>query len=264
MKYFNVKKLKDLPVICNVPHSSTNIPTKFLQDFLLAKKELDYQKKIMADLYTDKIYKDLFSGFGGIVSKVSRIVVDIERFYKDKDEPMSKVGMGVLYTKTSDGRVLRKINQARRKEYLDEIYKPYHFKLNEMVEESLNEKGECLIIDCHSFPSKEREYESDKKINRPDICLGVDDFHTPKKLKTLLKSNFEKAGFTVKYNSPFSGTIVPLNFYKKDKKVSSIMIEINRKLYMNEDKLKLNGDHNVFSSNVCKIINNSILQFFKK
>jgi len=36
-------------------------------------------------------------------------------------------------------------------------------------------------------------------------------------------------------NRPFAGTIVPGGFYHKDARVYSIMVEVNRSLYMNED-----------------------------
>jgi N-formylglutamate amidohydrolase len=36
------------------------------------------------------------------------------------------------------------------------------------------------------------------------------------------------------FNTPFSGTFVPIKYYQKDERVSSIMIEIKRSLYMNE------------------------------
>ena len=36
-------------------------------------------------------------------------------------------------------------------------------------------------------------------------------------------------------NQPFSGTIVPMKHYRKDQKVQSLMIEINRWLYLGED-----------------------------
>ncbi len=40
---------------------------------------------------------------------------------------------------------------------------------------------------------------------------------------------------TTKRNDPFAGTFVPSKFYRKDKRVQSIMVEINRALYMDED-----------------------------
>jgi N-formylglutamate deformylase len=38
----------------------------------------------------------------------------------------------------------------------------------------------------------------------------------------------------VAVNTPFAGTIVPMSHYGKDRRVSSIMIEINRGLYLND------------------------------
>jgi N-formylglutamate amidohydrolase len=35
-------------------------------------------------------------------------------------------------------------------------------------------------------------------------------------------------------NRPYNGTYVPLKYLGKDKRVSSIMFEVNRNLYMNE------------------------------
>jgi N-formylglutamate deformylase len=66
--------------------------------------------------------------------------------------------------------------------------------------------------------------------------LGVDRFHTPKWLIEQIKNRFEQHGLSVGINSPYSGTIVPTQFFQKDSRVCSIMIEINRKLYMKENK----------------------------
>lgn len=56
----------------------------------------------------------------------------------------------------------------------------------------------------------------------------------------LVKNHFEKNGYSTEINIPHSGTIVPLQLYG-NKNISSIMIEINKKTYMNskEDYKKL-------------------------
>lgn len=54
------------------------------------------------------------------------------------------------------------------------------------------------------------------------------------KLVTVTAAILEKAGFRVALNRPFSGTLVPMKHYRSDPAVSSIMIEINRGLYMEE------------------------------
>lgn len=45
-------------------------------------------------------------------------------------------------------------------------------------------------------------------------------------------SFFQPKGYIVGLNTPFSGSIVPLNQYRTDPRVNSFMIEINRALYM--------------------------------
>ena len=45
----------------------------------------------------------------------------------------------------------------------------------------------------------------------------------------------QRLGYSTACNEPFSGTIVPLKHYRRDQRVESLMIEINRNLYLNED-----------------------------
>jgi len=45
-------------------------------------------------------------------------------------------------------------------------------------------------------------------------------------------------GFSYAINEPFNGTIVPRHFYEKNKKVQSIMIEVNKRLYLTDDYQK--------------------------
>jgi len=87
----------------------------------------------------------------------------------------------------------------------------------------------CLIIDVHSFP-----HELNKDEDRPDICIGTDDYHTPEPLIWFVEEHFEGVGLTTKRNVPFGGTFVPMKYYKRDNRVTSIMIEVNRSLYMDE------------------------------
>ena len=51
----------------------------------------------------------------------------------------------------------------------------------------------------------------------------------------MVDSELQRLGYLTARNEPFSGTIVPLKHYRKDQRVQSLMIEINRKLYVKED-----------------------------
>jgi N-formylglutamate amidohydrolase len=50
-----------------------------------------------------------------------------------------------------------------------------------------------------------------------------------------IEAVLQRLGYSTARNEPFSGTIIPLKHYRKDQRVQSLMIEINRKLYLNED-----------------------------
>ena len=45
----------------------------------------------------------------------------------------------------------------------------------------------------------------------------------------------ESCVYSNAWNHPFSGTIVPMKHYRKDQRVQSLMIEINRWLNLGED-----------------------------
>ena len=57
----------------------------------------------------------------------------------------------------------------------------------------------------------------------------------------------ESCDYSTARNKPFSGTIVPMKHYQKDRRVQSLMIEINRWLY-------LGGDYSVDSERVEALI----------
>ncbi|MCI0501515.1 MAG: N-formylglutamate amidohydrolase, partial [Epsilonproteobacteria bacterium] len=168
-----------------------------------------------------------------LIFPYSRLYCDVERFRADRDELMAKNGMGVCYTRTSHGTELRKVSSKEKAFIKSTIYDKHHKKLDRLVERELRKDNCALIIDCHSFPN-EIYAQHNQGDARPDICIGADSFHTSDALLSYVKEYFENEGFTVAINEPFSGTMVPLKYYKKDKRVQSIMIEVNRKLYLNE------------------------------
>ena len=95
--------------------------------------------------------------------------------------------------------------------------------------------GNCLIIDGHSFPALPLPYELQQTAFRPDFCLGTDDFHTPEELVERVEKELESYGYSTARDQPFSGTIVPMKHYRKDRRAQSLLIGINRWLYLRED-----------------------------
>ena len=216
-------------IILHIPHASTVLSTEV--KFLLGQEALAYEVDAMTDHHTDRLF-DL-PGAHRCVFPVSRLVVDPERFI---DDPMESIGMGVVYTHTANGEALRAISETDRQALINTHYHTHHAALTRMADECLEKHNQCLIIDCHSFPAQPLPYEND--LNRPDICIGTDSYHTSTELKDCLLKVFEAFGYRVAIDSPFSGTIVPLKHYHKDKSVASVMIEVNRSLYADPSGFK--------------------------
>jgi len=217
-------------LILHIPHSSDKIPMD--KGYLVDKKILEQEILKLTDWYTD----DLFFLENSILVKAdfSRIFCDTERFAEDSQEVMAKYGMGVLYEKLDDGAVIREVSPALRKEILKHYYWPHHNQLLLAVKDQLQANGKALIVDCHSFPSNPLIRDLSQEKNRPDFNIGTDAFHTPYYLIEISKHFFKEKGYSLGVDWPYSGAIVPLNHYQKTKNVSSIMLEINRALYLHE------------------------------
>jgi N-formylglutamate deformylase len=233
----NGRPLLTLPpwVVLHIPHDSTFIPASVRNQFTLSDAELDDEILKMTDHHTLDLFGQGVSSSQIVAAPVSRLVVDVERFEDDALEPMSGAGMGVVYTHTHDSKMLRRpISQEERDELLNQWYRPHHRQLTNVVENTLQCHGRCLIIDCHSFPKRALPYEKSQDADRPDICIGTDEYQTPKKLKHWLINDFERSGRRVSVNSPFAGSLVPQRWYHLDKRVESVMVEVRRDTYMNE------------------------------
>lgn len=217
-------------IILHIPHSSDHIP--FMDGFIVDEKTLDQEILKLTDWYTDDLFYSENDDM--IVADFSRVFCDPERFTDDQEEVMAHYGMGVLYEKSDDGETIRNVNRALRERILENYYWQHHQKLSNAVNNHLNLYGKALILDCHSFPQIPLKRELIQRKDRPDFNIGTDSYHTPKILIDLSIQFFEAHGYSLGIDWPFSGSIVPLDHYRKNKKVQSIMLEINRKLCLEE------------------------------
>lgn len=217
-------------LILHIPHSSTNIPS--LEGYVDDETKIENEIIKLTDWYTDELFHSDYDEM--IVTPFSRLFCDVERFENDEDEIMSKVGLGVLYERFDDDEVLRTVTPQYRKNVIRDYYKVHHYRLTQVVTNQLEQEGSVLIIDCHSFPSTPLLKAIEQSNNPPDFNIGTDPFHTPTELTEIAINYLNNLGYSCGLDWPYSGTIVPMEYYKKNKNVYSIMLEVNRKLYLNE------------------------------
>lgn len=220
------------PVIIHVPHGGTWIPAERQSEFLLSKDALEAEAHLMADLDTLQLAESVYSVSGSkpsmFLNQVSRLVFDPERF-DDESEEMNAVGMGVLYTKTSDQEPLRALNPNLEAELKSLYYAPYAASFAALVNRALLTHETVTIIDLHSYAVTALPYELHKDQSRPALCIGADSFHTPTSLISRVKESFRPLG-SISINEPFAGTYVPLEHYGRTARVNSVMLEIRKDL----------------------------------
>ena len=238
--------------IFHIPHSSRQIPEKYRDQFTIDDNTLNFELDKLTDHFTDSMTE------GVEVTKVifpySRLLVDVERFADDVLEPMSERGMGVIY---SNGHALNKIRRDLtddERAELIELYWKHHNLLEKRVDQALKQFNKCLIIDLHSYPRLKLPYEPSDGV-RPELCIGIDNFHTPDNLINEITSIASKYSIETALNTPFAGTLVPLKHYGKEPRVNSVMLEIRRDQYMDESNMVVDSERiNLIKSVLTEII----------
>jgi N-formylglutamate amidohydrolase len=223
------------PVVLHVPHAGTRIPDDVRAGIALDEPALQGQLLQLTDWHTDRLFGGLTdAGAWAFINRLSRLVVDPERFADDALEPAATYGQGAVYTRTTDGRPLRDADAEARARLLADWFDPYHVALTDLVQGVLDAHGRCLIVDGHSFATHPLPNEPDQAPDRPDICIGTDATHTPPALAEALEDAFRRQGFRVARDTPFSGALVPLRHHGRGRRVTSVMIEVRRGLYLHE------------------------------
>ena len=216
-------------IIIHIPHSSLKVPKLFKKRLLLFWDEFEPENASNADIYADKLVKDI--NLNKIIFKYSRMFCDVERF--EENEPMAKKGMGIVYTKTLDQKDLINIDYKYERWVINKYYKPHHNLLNKETDKILTKYNKAYIFDIHSF-SDENVYKLFGYDNLPDICIGVDKEFEDKDLTLKTMNYFKEKGYKVEVNHPYRGTMIPSKYYfNKDNRVKGMMIEINKRLYLN-------------------------------
>lgn len=216
-------------ILFHVPHSSLKIPKQYWDICIKDKQYIKVTNIFLCDYLTDKLIPNKCHK---LFFKYSRLFCDIEKFKDDSKEIMSKKGMGIIYTKDCDNTIAIP-NKKYKSKILKSHYDKHHNKLDKIVTNLLKKYNKCIIIDFHSF-SDEMVKKLFNITYTPDICIGIDNTYTNKELTNFTLHHFKEYGYSVKINHPYKGTIIPNKYFnKKENRLSSIMLEINKRVYLN-------------------------------
>ncbi len=175
----------------------------------------------MSDVLLLDLIQDL--PYSKVIAEYSRLYVDVEKYWDNKKEEMAKYGMGAVYRKDYLGRPLHHPDReymARAKRYYD----AHHARLRREIQDK---EGDVLLIDLHSFNDEMADIANEGPY--PDICIGFNDDHD-ELLIELIERFFEAKGLSHARNFPYRGSMSVPSI--EGKKVTSIMIEIHKRVYL--------------------------------
>jgi N-formylglutamate deformylase len=274
MKAFSVSKIENIqeyPFVLDSPHSGTIYP----DDFNYAVKlEILRQAE---DTYVDQLIEELASrGLPTLCANFPRTYIDVNRSLNEVDLeliadswpspviPSSKtrLGKGLVWRQLDTGdeiyssRLLTKEIEYR----IDNYWIPYHNELKRLLQTVYDTHGYVVHFNCHSMPSVSGPLSTEEPgLIHPDFVLGDRDGTSANPLITQFIYKFLTGlGYNCWINRPYKGVELVRAYSNPSQRRHSIQVEINRKLYMNEQTLELHSGFEKIRSDLNALVMETI------
>jgi len=226
-------------LILHMPHSGTEIPDK--TGYVVPDEVLCAEANLIKDWGVEEIFG--IEGVDRLKPVFSRLFCDVERFRQDEEEPLAEKGFGFAYTRCQDGSVMRELSKDDKDRIAKKYYDPHHRDFERLTDKKLQEFGFVFIVDCHTFPAVPIAWEEPSEEPRPDICIGTCMAMSPQNIRKYTIKYFEEKGYSVGWNYPYTGTIMPDKYFRlANDRVKGMMIEINRRLFFDEQTMQMDAD----------------------
>ncbi|KIN63222.1 N-formylglutamate amidohydrolase [Sulfitobacter noctilucicola] len=241
-------------VVFASPHSGRDYPWTFLRTSVLDEHTI----RSSEDAFVDQLF-ECAPHFGASFIKAGapRAFVDLNRAVDELDpaliegvrrrghNPRIASGLGVIPRVVANGRAIYrgKLSSEEAQRRIDDYWKPYHRKLQSLLDAAHQRHGQAVLIDCHSMPHEAMDGVARSGMKRPDIVLG-DRFGAAASGDVVdrVEAAFASAGFVVTRNTPFAGAYITQAYGRPARSQHAVQVEIDRSLYMNETLIRPNGD----------------------
>lgn len=253
-----------LPLVFDSPHSGRDYP----EDFDHAPPR-DLLRRA-EDAFVDELFESA-PAHGALFLKAlfPRAYIDPNRHEHEIDLTMlgepwphplvesekAEMGLGLI-RRLIKGNVPiydRDLSVAEILARVESFHRPYHLELEALLDEAHHLHGGAWHVNCHSMRSAGRK--SGRSIPRADIVLGDRDGTSCDRDFTRFVAAFLTGlGYRVALNDPFKGAELVTRFGRPDDSRHSLQIEINRALYMDEDRIEKRPDFAGFKRDVDRLI----------
>ncbi len=238
------------PLVLDSPHSGSTYPSDFgsrLPHIALRHTE---------DAFIDDLFGEA-PAYGATMVRAlfPRSYIDPNRADDDLDPamldgvwpgdlnpgPKVALGIGLIPCREPGGEVYdRKLSVSEVQNRIDSYWRPYHNTVSGVLDERRAAFGRVWHVNCHSMPARSSSIspEGPGKV-RPDMVIGDRDGTTCDPAFTdLIASTLREYGYDVRVNDPYKGVELVRRYSNPSDHRHSVQIEINRGLYMNEERVE--------------------------
>lgn len=254
------------PVVFSSPHSGADYPETFVSQSLLDRHAI----RSSEDAFVDRLFAAAPAhGAPLLAARIPRAYLDLNRAADELDpaviegidraphNPRVSSGLGVIPRVVAGGRAIYrgKLPRKEAESRILRVWHPYHSTLKSLVDESLAQFGEAVLIDCHSMPHEAIEAHSRPGHPRPDVVLG-DRFGAAaaRHVVDRIEAAFAAAGLRTARNAPFAGAYIAQAYGRPSRNQHVVQVEIDRALYMDETRIEPRPDFVEFQSLVTRVI----------
>ena len=240
-------------VVFALPHSGRDYGVSFLNQSILDQLSIRSSEDAFLDQLIDGIEK---YGAPKIIANAPRAFIDLNRSTDELDpalisgiennirNPRISSGLGVIPRVVSHGKEIYrgKLSFEQAQSRIKYYWKPYHTDLSNLLQRSQSVFGQSLLIDIHSMPHEAVSMQS-SFIKPPEIVVG-DRFgmSSDPEFTNLVISILKQHEFRVAKNTPFAGAFITKHHGKVKKRIHALQLEIDRSLYMDEEKISPNSE----------------------
>lgn len=246
------------PLVLDSPHSGTDYPADFgfVCDHAVLRRAEDTHVEKLYDFAADLGAHWIEAAFPRSYLDANRDLGELDVSMLDGAWPhpvatdpalLSKVrlGKGLVWRITDDGVPLyaRPLTVAEVERRIDQCWRPYHAAVAEAIDAAHASFGYSLHINCHSMPSVASSHATEFPGQaHADFVVGNRDHSTSSQALAEAVCEFLRArGYAVSLNHPYKGVELVRRYGDPSRHRHSLQLEINRKLYMNEQSLALNA-----------------------
>jgi N-formylglutamate amidohydrolase len=236
------------PLVVDSPHSGRAYPEDFGHAAPLALL------RRAEDAFVDDLYEDApRHGAGFLKALFPRSYVDPNRHEGEIDPGMladdwphkiaaserTQMGLGLI-RRLIRGNVPvydRLLPIAEIEDRITRFHRPYHDELEAMLAELHARFGAVWHINAHSMKALGRK--QGKSIPRDDFVLGdLEGESCDPEFTAFVAETLQGYGYSVRINHPFKGAELVKRFGRPRESRHSLQIEVNRGLYMDEEKIE--------------------------